>query len=135
VHPDVLERFDIPASVRTYVAEIDLAEIARQAVSMGDVSALPRFQAVVRDFALVMKQEVPAGDVMATIAGAAGSLSEAVELFDVYTGASIEEGYKSVAYSVTLRASDRTLTDEEVAAVNARILKACEQKHGARLRA
>lgn len=132
-HPDALEAFEIPA--RVCVAEIDMERLAALALPMGDVGPLPRHPAVVRDIALVMGEDVPAGGVMAAIEKAAGRLCEKVELFDIYTGASVGEGRKSVAYSVTLRSPDHTLTEEEVAAVSKRILKACEEQFGVSIRA
>jgi len=94
---------------------------------------VPRYPAVSRDVALVIAQEVPAARVAETICTAGGSLVEEVRLFDVYQGEHIKPGYRSLAYSITYRAADRTLTDADVEAVHGGVRKAL-QAMGAELR-
>ncbi|MFQ9126461.1 MAG: hypothetical protein ACLR4Z_06325 [Butyricicoccaceae bacterium] len=74
---------------------------------------LPKFPASTRDIAVLVDDAVPAASMQAAVEKAAGKLLESVKLFDVYKGKGIPEGKKSVAYSLSLRAPDRTLTDEE----------------------
>jgi phenylalanyl-tRNA synthetase beta chain len=85
---------------------------------------LPKFPAVERDLALVCDAETPVGTLEAAIREGAGKLCEAIQLFDVYQGSQIAEGKKSVAYRVTLRSAESTLTDEVIdRAVNKMIKK------------
>jgi phenylalanyl-tRNA synthetase beta chain len=111
IHPQVCENYDI--GVRVYVAELNLSALFANAATEITVKPLPRFPVSTRDLALVADEAVPVGDMAAAITAVAGSLLEKLELFDVYRGKQVGEGKKSVAYSLTLRAPDRTLTDEE----------------------
>ena len=94
---------------------------------------LPKFPAVERDFAMLCDLEVPVGNLERAIQSGAGRLLEKIQLFDVYTGSQIPEGKKSVAYSIWLRSADGTLSDEQIDAVSAKIMKNLE-KAGAELR-
>ena len=133
VHPDVRERFDMPR--RAVMAEINLQTLLTYFRPMGEMKPLPRFPAVQRDLALVMEEGVAVGPLMADMRRAAGKLLESMELFDVYRGAQVAAGHKSVAFSLTFRASDRTLTDEEVQAAMDKVTRVCAEKHGATVRA
>lgn len=133
VHPDVRERFDMPK--RAVMAEINLQTLLEAFRPMGEMKPLPRFPAVQRDLALVMEEGVAVGPLMADMRRAAGKLLESMELFDVYRGAQVAAGNKSVAFSLTFRASDRTLTDEEVQAAMDKVTRVCAEKHGATVRA
>jgi phenylalanyl-tRNA synthetase beta chain len=97
-----------------YVAELDLGPLLAAKRRDPSFRELPRFPAVVRDVALVVDDTVPHAEVVAAIENARNKLLERVELFDIYTGSSIPTGKKSMAYSLTFRAPDRTLTDAEV---------------------
>ena len=132
VHPDVAENFDIHREV--YVAEIDLAVLDALTTGVGDAQAMPRFPSVARDFALVVKEECPVGDLMDAMAKAAGSLCEKTELFDIYRGTPIRHGEKSVAIALTLRATDHTLAEEEITRVCQSVLKVVETDFDAVLR-
>ena len=81
-----------------------------------------------------MGADVPAGELRRTVEAAAGDLLEAVELFDVYAGDQVEPGHRSLAYRLTFRAPDRTLTTEEVNALRDRVVAAAARAHGAVLR-
>ncbi|MEE0840613.1 MAG: phenylalanine--tRNA ligase subunit beta, partial [Acutalibacteraceae bacterium] len=94
---------------------------------------LPKFPAVERDFAMLVDADVPVGNIERAISSGAGRLLERIELFDVYQGAQIPEGKKSVAYSVWLRSADSTLSDKEIEDVNTKIIKKLESI-GAELR-
>ncbi len=95
---------------------------------------LPKFPAVTRDIAVVCDEAVTVGALEACIRKGAKGLLKEVELFDIYRGANIPEGKKSVAFSLTLRADDRSLTAEEADADVKAILETLEQDCGAVLR-
>ncbi len=132
VHPDTMEAFDMPE--RGLIAEIDLSLASSLAVLMGDVNPLPRYPAVSRDLALVMAESQPVGPVMAAMEKAAGVLLEECRMFDVYRGAQLGEGKKSVAFSLSFRAADHTLTEAEITAAMEKVLKACAQDFNAVIR-
>jgi len=134
VHPDVAARFELE-NRRIYIAELSIEDMMACEVPVSEVKPLPRFPAVSRDIALVMDEAVGIGSVMETIRRAAGRTLEDVKLFDLYRGAQVGAGKKSAAFSLSFRASDRTLTDAEVNASFNKIVKACETTHGAKLRA
>jgi phenylalanyl-tRNA synthetase beta chain len=92
------------------------------------------FPPVLFDLAFIVDAAKPAADFEARIREAAGELLESVRLFDVYTGSQLPEGKKSLAYSLTLRAPDRTLSGEEAAEVRGRIVGAVRVEEGAELR-
>ncbi len=122
VHPDVAEGYGI--GVRAYVAELDLQPLF--AAAEGRVlryQPLPRFPAVERDLALLCAEELPAATVEATIRAAGGKLLETVTLFDVYQGAQIAAGQKSIAYSLRFRSAEGTLSDTELDPVMNKIMK------------
>ena len=133
IHPDVAEAFDI--SRRVYVAEIDLDALMPMEKDFYGVKPLPKFPAVTRDIAVVVAEKVGAGSMMDLIRKTAQKTLEDVKLFDIYRGDKLGLGVKSVAYSITLRAPDRTLTDEEINATMEKVLKALNQQFGAELRA
>jgi len=132
IHPDVAEKFDI--SSRVYVAEIDLDALKPLAKPLYGVKPLPKFPAVTRDIAVVVDEAVGVGTMLETIRKAGGKTLESVKLFDIYRGEKLGANKKSVAYAMAFRASDRTLTDEEIAGSMAKILKALEGEFGAELR-
>jgi len=131
IHPDVAERFEIEK--RVYVAEVDLDALRPLEKPFYGVKPLPKFPAVTRDIAVVVDESVGAGTMMDTIRKAAKNLED-VRLFDIYRGDKLGESKKSVAYALTFRASDRTLTDDEIASAMDKILKALSEKHSAELR-
>jgi phenylalanyl-tRNA synthetase beta chain len=112
IHPDVLENYEINKKV--YVADLDMDVILSKASGEINFKPLPKFPTSDRDLAIVVKQKVLAGDILNTMKEIGGNLLEKAELFDVYQGGQILKGYKSMAFSLTFRAKDRTLTDSEV---------------------
>lgn len=92
------------------------------------------FQPVERDFAFIIGQDVAAGELVKTIANSDKKLIQQVRLFDVYQGKGVEEGKKSVALSVTLQPSNKTLTEEEITSLSDAIIAAADKQHGAVLR-
>ena len=133
IHPDVAEAFDI--SRRVYVAEIDLDALQPLEKDFYGIKPLPKFPAVSRDIAVVVDEAVGAGAMMDAIARVAAKTLEDVKLFDIYRGPKLGLGRKSVAFAITLRASDRTLTDEEISAVMEKVLRTLNSEFGAELRA
>ena len=132
IHPDVAERFGIDR--RVYVAEVDLDTLRPLEKPFYGVKPLPKFPAVTRDIALVADESVGAGTMMDVIRKSAKNLED-VKLFDIYRGDKLGAGRKSVAYSITFRAPDRTLTDDEIVSAMNKILKALKEECGAEIRA
>jgi phenylalanyl-tRNA synthetase beta chain len=131
LHPKVCQRVGIPA--RSVAAEIDLLELMRHAAPV----RAPRFSTfpVAKvDIALVVDAEVAAAELQATLTEGAGDLLESIRLFDVYTGEQVGEGRRSLAFALRLRAPDRTLTDEEVAAARDAAVALAGERHAAVLR-
>lgn len=130
--PKVLTNYGVDTGA--YLAQFDVAKIFDARVTGQKFKPLPKFPAATRDLAIVCGLATPAAALEQAIRAAAGNLLEKLELFDVYTGAQVGEGKKSLAYAVTLRAADRTLTVEESDRAVAKILRAL-QEIGAALRA
>ncbi|MBQ6346719.1 MAG: phenylalanine--tRNA ligase subunit beta [Clostridia bacterium] len=133
IHPDVAEAFDIKG--RVVVAEVDLDALRPLEKDFYGIRPLPKFPAVSRDIAVVVDEAVGAGTMLDAIRAAAGKLLEDAKLFDIYRGEKLGATRKSVAFAITLRAPDRTLTDEEINAAMEKVLKALEKDFGAELRA
>jgi phenylalanyl-tRNA synthetase beta chain len=131
LHPTVAETYGIDCPV--FVAEIKLDVLLEINKRNTVYKPLPKFPAVERDFAVLVDKETPVGTLEKAISGGAGRLLERIELFDVYEGAQIPAGKKSVAFSVYLRSADSTLTDKEIDDVNTKIIKKLESV-GAELR-
>ncbi len=132
VHPAVAQKFG--AAQRNYVGMIDIEPLIANAVIKPEYRPLPKFPAVSRDIAMLVDDSVLVRQIEQLIASKAGKILEEIKLFDVYKGKQVPEGKKSVAYSITFRASDRTLTDEEVGKAMDEIVKALAAKLGAQLR-
>ncbi len=133
IHPDVAERFDI--NRRVYLAEVDLDALRPMEKDFYGVKPLPKFPAVSRDIAVVVDETVGAGTMMDAIRRVAAKTLEEVKLFDIYRDEKLGAHKKSVAYAMTFRAADRTLTDEEIAATMDKILKTLNQEFSAEIRA
>ncbi|MBM4429847.1 MAG: phenylalanine--tRNA ligase subunit beta, partial [Chloroflexi bacterium] len=134
VHPAVRESFDLPAQ-RVCLAELNLEELLAAVPSAYYYQPVSRFPAVTRDLALVVDETLPAAQLREAIARAGGKLLQGIQLFDVYRGEPIPAGKKSLAYTLTYQAMDRTLTDEDVNRQQTRIQKSLEKELGAQLRA
>jgi phenylalanyl-tRNA synthetase beta chain len=119
LHPEIVHARDI--SGETLLAELDLCEVARYGPRRVTVRPLPRFPAVTRDLAVIVEETFHAGDIVEEIRALANPQIETVRLFDCYRGAPIPSGKKSLAYSVSYRAADRSLTDDEVNALHATV--------------
>lgn len=132
LHPDVLENYDL--STRTYVCELNFDTINTNANTEKYYTPLPKYPAMSRDIALVVEESVYVKEIEDIIKQNGGKLLENIELFDIYRGKQVKEGLKSVAYSLTYRDLNKTLTEEEVTKVHSKILKALEVQLSATLR-
>lgn len=119
---------------KVYVAEIDVEKLLKYKDTSWKYEALPKYPAMVRDLAVIVKDEVLVGDMIETIKAASPFLIESVNLFDIYKGDHIEAGYKSCAFSVTFRNKERTMKDKEVEKINDQILHDLAKKFEAKLR-
>jgi phenylalanyl-tRNA synthetase beta chain len=137
IHPLVRQAFGLGLDLDRPVlaAELDLDALLADVALTREIAPVPAHPAVYQDIALIVDAGAPAADVEAAIREAGGDLLEDARLFDVYSGDPIPAGKKSLAYNLTYRAPDRTLNDEEVAKVHARIVRAAEKRLGAELRA
>jgi len=133
LHPLVKERFDL-ADLPILAADLDLHALLDLAPQLFEAQPVPIFPPVLEDIAVVLDESVPAAQVEALIRQAGGKTLASVRLFDIYRGAQIGEGKKSLAYRLTYQDPAKTLTDEEAAAIRRRIVKRLEQDLGAKLR-
>lgn len=124
VHPDVADAYGI--GERTYLAVLDMPEVTKYATFDRKYTGIAKYPAVTRDISMVMPKEILAGQVEEVIEAQGGEYLESYALFDIYEGAQIKAGYKSLAYSIVFRAKDKTLEDAEVTEAMNRILKALE---------
>ncbi len=122
VHPKVLENYEI--GVKAYLAQVDFSLLLACGNTDRKYHQLPRFPASTRDLAFVCDADLPVLRLEKMIAQAVGKILENIALFDVYVGSQIPAGMKSVAFSIRMRAADRTLTDEEADAAMKRAIKA-----------
>lgn len=132
LHPQVASNYNIGA--KTYIAVIDMAYMIEQSNLVSVYKPLPKFPAITRDISMLIKDDVIVKDIENVIKKKGGKLLERIQLFDVYKGNQITEGYKSVSYSITFRAQDRTLVDEDVNTAMKKILDALETELSAQLR-
>ena len=132
IHPIVAADYGFNQPV--YCATVDFEALWAHANTVIDYKPLPKFPATTRDFSFVCPEEMEVGSIMAVMVKAGGKLVENVALFDIYRGESIGSGNKSVAFRITLRAPDKTLTVEEADKVSKKILKDLEFKLGLKLR-
>jgi len=133
VHPLVCEAYEL-GERRVCLAELNLELLLAQAVEMVQVRAVSSYPAVYEDLAIVVERDVPAAQVQALIEQTGGAMLRDVELFDVYEGAQVGEGNKSLAYSLTYQADDRTLDASDAARIRDRIVRRLAHELGAKLR-
>jgi phenylalanyl-tRNA synthetase beta chain len=132
LHPEVLEAFELDDSV--LVVEVDLGALQTIGVRAARFAMLPRFPASTRDLAVVVGDEVAAGDVERTVREVAGGLAENVRIFDRFVGGAVPAGHASLALHVVYRAADRTLTDAEVDTRHEQVVAEVKKRFGAQLR-
>ena len=124
VHPEVCDNYDL--KTRAYVAVLDMPEIIPFATFDRKYEGIAKYPAVLRDISMVVPKEVMAGQIEAMIAQRGGKILEDYRLFDIYEGDQIKEGFKSMAYSITFRALDRTLEEADVSGAMKKILNGLE---------
>ncbi len=132
VHPLVAKNYDIGAEI--YAAELDFTALSGLISPAATYVPLPKYPAVSRDIAVVADEKLTAAQLEACIRKAGGKLLREVKLFDIYRGKGIDNGKKSLAFSLTLRADDRTLTDADSDGVISAVLAALDREFGAKLR-
>lgn len=132
IHPLVAANYGVDTEF--YTAELQLGEMLAERGATPVYTPLPRFPAVTRDVAVVCSADIPVAKLSQCILAAGGQYLKGCELFDVYTGAPIPAGYKSVAFSLTLRADDQTLTDDHAEETMQSVLKALEETFHATIR-
>jgi phenylalanyl-tRNA synthetase beta chain len=132
IHPEVAERFDLTR--RTYLMELDLERLYAVAPTRVLAHSISRYPVAQRDLAVVVARDLPEAQVAEAIRANDGPLMPQVELFDVYTGEGIAADKKSLAYTLTYRATDRTLTAQEVEEAQQAILAMLKDRFGAELR-
>ena len=132
LHPKVASNYGI--GTRVYISVIDESTLIEASDLITVYKPLPKYPAMARDISMLVKDEIYVRDIEKEIEANGGQLLENITLFDVYKGGQIAEGYKSVSFSITFRAPDRTLTDDEVNKVMNDILDSLEKKFGAVLR-
>lgn len=119
VHPLVADEYGI--GEKAYVAVLDMPEVTKLATFDRKYAGIVRYPAVTRDISMVVPKEVLAGQIEAMIIQRGGKTLEECRLFDIYEGAQIKSGYKSVAYSIVFRAKDRTLEESDITAAMKKI--------------
>ena len=132
IHPAVAANYDVDCEL--YCAELSFEALLEAQGPGAEYRALPRFPAVSRDIAVVCAEEVTVGALEACIRRAGGKLLREVVLFDIYRGQGVAEGSKSVAFSLTLRSDERSITAAEADEEIKDILAALEKELGATLR-
>jgi phenylalanyl-tRNA synthetase beta chain len=131
LHPKTLAVFDLDG--RAVALDLD-ADALLAAAGERKAAGLPRFPSVDRDLALLVDEGVAAAELLATLRGAGGVLLESVTAFDEYRAAQLGEGVRSLAFALTFRSPERTLTDSEVDSLIASMRARLEAAHGARSR-
>jgi phenylalanyl-tRNA synthetase beta chain len=133
LHPTAAAHFEVPAL--TFLAEMNWQALVQHSTALRTYHGVPKFPAVARDLAFVVEASVPAEKMLEEIRSAdAAKLLEQVTLFDVYRGAPVPEGKKSMAFGLSLRAADRTLTDAEADALCGKIRERLKSALGAEIR-
>ena len=132
IHPDVQENYGM--DVRCYGAELFFDKMVGYANKEIHYQKPPRFPSMVRDIAMIVDEETPVSSIEKVIKEAGSELLREVKLFDVYRGEQVGEKKKSVAFSLTYRHDDRTLTDDETESANSQIVNALKEKLAAIIR-
>lgn len=133
IHPQVQDQYEFPDTA-ILAAEFDLHAILPHIPDRYNITTVPAYPPVLEDLAVIVDEDVPAARVAQSIQASGGETVVAINLFDVYRGAQIGEGKKSLAYRLTYQDPERTLTDEQVARIRQRIIVNLEKDLGARIR-
>ncbi|MNN69818.1 Phenylalanine--tRNA ligase beta subunit [compost metagenome] len=131
LHPALAKEWDLDD---TYIAELELDTISQYADFTVVYSPIPRYPSVARDVAVVVNRSVTAGELLTRIREIGWELLESVQVFDLFTGERLGLDKKSIALSMVFRHAERTLTEEEIAAVYTAVLSGLEAGFGAELR-
>ena len=135
LHPTVLKTLDVEGPVYAFEIRVEaIPEPKKKAVKTKPALALSPFMPLTRDFAFVVSRDTPAADVARAAAGADRALITVARVFDVYEGAGVPEGSKSVAVEVTVQPRERTLTDADIEALSGKIVAAAAKAVAAKLR-
>ena len=124
VHPEVCENYDM--KTRAYIAVLDMPVITEMATFDRHFKGIAKHPAVNRDISMVVKKDILVGQIEKVIREKGGHHLESYHLFDIYEGSQIKPGYKSVAYSITFRAKDRTLEEKDITAAMDKIIAGLE---------
>ncbi|MDE6661884.1 MAG: phenylalanine--tRNA ligase subunit beta [Lachnospiraceae bacterium] len=124
VHPEVCDNYDM--KTKAYIAVLDMPEVEPFATFDRKYEGIAKYPSVSRDLSMVVPKDIMVGQIEAMIAQRGGKILEEYKLFDIYEGSQINEGFKSVAYSITFRAKDRTLEEADVSGVMKKILNGLE---------
>ncbi|MSR93187.1 phenylalanine--tRNA ligase subunit beta [Clostridiaceae bacterium 68-1-5] len=125
VHPEVAETYGI--GTRAYVAVLDMPEVVKEATFERKYTGIARFPAMTRDISILVPKKILAGEIEEIIEKQGGRYLESYHLFDLYEGSQIKPGCKSLAYSITFRAKDKTLEEAEVSTAMEKILSQLEE--------
>jgi phenylalanyl-tRNA synthetase beta chain len=124
VHPEVADNYDIDTKV--YIAVLDMPAVLPFASFDRKYEGIAKYPPVSRDISMVVPKNILVGDIENIIEQRGGKILEDYQLFDIYEGAQIQNGYKSVAYSITFRAKDRTLEESDITSAMKKILNGLE---------
>ncbi|MBQ9364369.1 MAG: phenylalanine--tRNA ligase subunit beta [Schwartzia sp.] len=132
VHPEIASAFGVKQKM--YIFEMDIATLMKYAAKNFSYAQLPKYPSVVRDLAIIVNDDVRAADVERTIKKNAGPYFRSITLFDVYTGKQVEEGKKSLAFSIMFQSGEKTLTDDEADEAFQKIVESVAKEFAAELR-
>lgn len=132
LHPQVIETYDLRG--RVYLAELDFERLYQKADTEKRYHPIPKYPAVQRDIAILVREEVSVGDLEKVIKSKGKRLLEHIELFDIYRGKQIKENHKSIAFSLRYRDPEKTLTEEAIGRVHQKVLDALKEQLDAELR-
>ena len=126
IHPQVSENYGFKEGVRVYIAVLDMPAVLPYTSFERRYEGIAKYPATTRDISMLVPKNVLVGQIEDVIAQRGGKILESYRLFDIYEGSQVKEGFKSVAYALSFRAKDRTLTDEDVNAAMRKILNGLE---------
>ncbi|MFO7887202.1 MAG: phenylalanine--tRNA ligase subunit beta [Eubacteriales bacterium] len=132
IHPDVRENYEIDE--RTYLAEIDIHKILEHKTEEKTYKEIAKYPSVTRDISIVVDEDILVGDIIEEVEGMSIDNLEKIEMFDIYRGKNIDDGKKSLAYTMIFRSSDKTLLEEEVNTNYDKILERLKKTFNAKLR-
>lgn len=132
LHPEWARVLDVPPEIQ--LCELDFTGLVHYGSEVVGFQALSRYPSIVRDFAIVVKEDLSAGRILGFIKGLQEKFVEEVRVFDQYIGSSIPSGQKSLGYRVTYRSAERTLTEEEIEVIHRRIVEKTREAFGGEIR-